>query len=120
MLSALTGLLLCQFAGEVIARGLGLPLPGPVIGMVLLLTVLVWRDWRGLVAVPASLRGVTAMLLGNLSLLFVPAGVGVVTQLDVLRANWLAVAVSILVSTAIGLLVTGWVMQALAAPDASE
>ena len=120
MLTALTGLVLCQFAGEVIARGLGLPLPGPVVGMVLLLALLVWRERRGLVAVPASLRGVTAVLLGNLSLLFVPAGVGVVTQLDVLRANWLAVAVSILASTAIGLLVTGWMMQALAAPDATD
>ncbi len=120
MLTALTGLVLCQFAGEVIARGLGLPLPGPVVGMVLLLALLVWRERRGLVAVPASLRSVTAVLLGNLSLLFVPAGVGVVTQLDVLRANWLAVAVSILASTAIGLLVTGWVMQALAAPDTAD
>lgn len=120
MLTALTGLVLCQFAGEVIARGLGLPLPGPVVGMVLLLALLIWRERRGLVAVPASLRGVAAMLLGNLSLLFVPAGVGVVTQLDVLRANWLAIAVSILASTAIGLLVTGWVMQALAAPDAPD
>ena len=120
MLTALTGLVLCQFAGEVIARGLGLPLPGPVVGMVLLLALLVWRERRGLVAVPASLRGVTAVLLGNLSLLFVPAGVGVVTQLDVLRANWLAVAVSILASTAIGLLVTGWMMQALVAPDATD
>ena len=55
-------------------------------------------------------------LLQHLSLLFVPAGVGVITQLDVLGRNWLPVLVALVVSTALGLLVTGWVMQRLAQP----
>jgi holin-like protein len=55
------------------------------------------------------------MLLQNLSLLFVPAGVGVVTQLDVLGRNWLPVTVAIVVSTILGLGVTAWLMQKLAA-----
>jgi holin-like protein len=53
-------------------------------------------------------------LLQNLSLLFVPAGVGVVKQLDVLERNWLPVAVAIVISTLLGLGVTAWVMQRLA------
>ena len=43
MVGALTGLLLCQLAGEVLARSLGLPVPGPVVGMVLLFAALLRR-----------------------------------------------------------------------------
>lgn len=110
MLNALTALILCQFLGEIIARGAGLPLPGPVLGLVILLGFLILRD-----RAPDPELGQTAgWLLRNFGLLFVPAGVGIVTQLDVLGANWLAVAVAIPVSTLLGLLVTGWVMQRLA------
>ncbi len=68
-------------------------------------------------AVPSHLAATSSGLLSNLSLLFVPAGVGVVTQLGVLGANLTSVAASILVSTALGLFVTGWVMQRLSGPD---
>lgn len=116
MLNALTLLISCQFAGEVIARGLSLPLPGPVIGLLLLFIGLAarYRDGR---SAPAPLRATAQGLLGHLSLLFVPAGVGVITQLDVLSANIVPVAASILLSTLAGVLVTGWVMQRLARPD---
>jgi putative effector of murein hydrolase LrgA (UPF0299 family) len=96
---------------------MGLPLPGPVVGLLILFVGLVVRGRNGSVAVGPELRNTANGLLGNLSLLFVPAGVGVVTQLDVLGANLLPVAVSILVSTALGLFVTGWVMQRLSGPD---
>jgi holin-like protein len=109
---ALTVLILCQFAGEVAARGLGLSVPGPVIGLLLLLVLLILRGGPD-----EDLRETSSGLLRNLGLLFVPAGVGVVTQLDVLGRNWLAVAAAIGVSTALGLGVTGWVMQRLAGPE---
>ena len=108
MLRALTVLIACQFAGEVIARAIGLPLPGPVIGLVLLLIVLIVRGGPD-----DGLRDTGNGLLRHLSLLFVPAGVGVVTQLDALRENWLPILVSVLFSTALGLAVTGWIMQRL-------
>ena len=113
MLNAITLFVCFQFVGEIVARGLALPLPGPVVGLLLLfagLTV-VYRRGRDL---PVALRTTAQSLLGNLSLLFVPAGVGVMTQLDVLSANLVAVAVSILLSTLAGVLVTGWVMWRLA------
>ncbi len=113
MLDALTLLVGCQLAGEVIARGLDLPLPGPVLGLLLLLAGLIWRGREP----PPGLKSTGQGLLGHLGLLFVPAGVGVVTQLHVLAANWLPVAVSILVSTFLGLAVAGWVMQRLAGPE---
>lgn len=108
MLNALTLLIVCQFVGEVIARFLELPLPGPVIGLVLLLALLVWR--RG---PTPELEATGGWLLRHFGLLFVPAGVGVITQLDVLQANWLTLLVAIPVSTALGLIVTGLVMQRL-------
>jgi holin-like protein len=108
LLRALTILVLCQFAGEVIARTAHLPLPGPVIGLVILLIGLV--IFRG---PDADLRETSGGLLRQMSLLFVPAGVGIVTQLDVLAQNWAAIAVAVIVSTALGLAVTAWVMQRL-------
>lgn len=108
MLRALTVLVLCQFAGEVIARGAGLPLPGAVVGLILLLMVLVARGGPG-----DDLRSTSNGLLRHLSLLFVPAGVGIVTQLDALQRDWLPILVAVVVSTALGLGVTGWLMQRL-------
>jgi holin-like protein len=110
MLGALTTLIACQFAGEVAARALALPLPGPVLGLLLLLAILAARGGPD-----EALRGASNTLLRNLSLLFVPAGAGVMTQLGVLGENWLPVAASLLISTALGLGVTGWVMHRLSA-----
>lgn len=108
MLRSLTTLLLCQFVGEVIGRALELPLPGPVIGLVLLLGLLVVRHGPD-----EAMRSTSNGLLRHLSLLFVPAGVGVVTQLDALAQDWVAIGGAVLVSTALGLVVTGVVMQSL-------
>ncbi len=109
MLNALTALICCQFAGEVIARAASLPLPGPVIGLLLLLAYLIARDR----APDRELTATSGWLLRHFGLLFVPAGVGVITQLDVLGDNWLPLLIAIPVSTLLGLLTTGWVMQRL-------
>jgi holin-like protein len=108
MIGALTLLILCQLTGEVAARAAALPVPGPVLGLLLLLTILVLRRTPS-----KELRSTAGFLLRNMGLLFVPAGVGVVTQLDVLRHNIAPVAIAILVSTALGLGTTAWVMQRL-------
>jgi holin-like protein len=108
MLQSLTLLILCQFAGEVITRATNLPLPGPVIGLVLLLVLLVVRGGPD-----EEMKTTSSGLLRHLLLLFVPAGAGVVTQLDVLGANLLPALAAIIVSTALGLGVTAWVMQRL-------
>jgi holin-like protein len=117
MLNALTLLVTCQFVGEVVARGVGLPIPGPVVGMLLLLAGLIVRDWMGRGGPGEGLKATANGLLGNLGLLFVPAGVGVVTQLDVLGRNFVPVAVAIVLSTFIGLTAAGWIMQRFARPE---
>ena len=108
MLPSLTLLIVCQFAGELITRTAGLPLPGPVVGLVLLLVLLIVRGGPD-----EGMKTTASGLLRHLLLLFVPAGAGIVTQLDVLGQNLLPALVAILISTALGLGVTAWVMQLL-------
>jgi holin-like protein len=115
-LRGFTLLLILQTAGELLARGLGLPLPGPVLGLVLLWPCLTWPPMRRWVAPAAD------FLLAHLSLLFVPVGVGVVAHLDQLADHGPRVALVIVLSTWAGLAVTAGVMRALlrAAPAASR
>jgi len=110
MIASLSLILLCQLAGEVFVRGLGLPLPGPVIGLILLLLLLLMRDRFAVLArgplqddgVESASRG----LLANLSLLFVPAGVGVVQKLDLIVHHGVAFLGVLMISVLITLLVT--------------
>lgn len=108
MLRALTVLVLCQFIGEVAARVAGLAIPGPVLGLLLLLAVFAVKGGPD-----EAMRSTASALLRHLSLLFVPAGVGVITQLDALGRDWLAIGVAIIVSTTLGLGVAAVVMQRL-------
>jgi putative effector of murein hydrolase LrgA (UPF0299 family) len=110
MIASLSLILLCQLAGEVFVRGLGLPMPGPVVGLLLLLLLLLARDRFVVLArgplqddgVESASRG----LLANLSLLFVPAGVGVVQKLGLLAEHGIAIIVILAVSVVVTLLAT--------------
>ncbi|WP_127470749.1 CidA/LrgA family protein [Thiomicrorhabdus aquaedulcis] len=107
-LAVITLLLLYQLAGELIVLGLNLPIPGPVVGMLLfLLTLIIKKPLMQQVEKPAQ------MLLAHLSLLFVPAGVGLMIHLGRLKEEWLAISVALVVSTILGLLVTAWSMMAI-------
>lgn len=99
MLATFGLLLVCQLVGEVIVRGVGLTIPGPVIGLTLLLVVLWLRP-----AVAETLRPTVTVILANLSLLFVPAGVGVIGNLEVLSEGWVALLVVLVVSTLLAML----------------
>jgi holin-like protein len=109
MLQALTVLFLCQLAGEVIVRAAGLTFPGPVLGMGLLFAGLLVRGHSG-----AALDGVADTILRNLSLLFVPAAVGVVQQAGLIAANWLAISAALVISTVLTLVVTVLTFRAVA------
>jgi len=110
MLASLGLILLCQLIGEAVVRGLGLPLPGPVLGLLLLLVLLLVRDRLKLLAFgPLGNNGVETAskgLLAHLSLLFVPAGVGVVQNLDLIAEHGIAVAAILAISVIVTLLVT--------------
>lgn len=112
MLTAFTALLACQLAGEVAARALALPVPGPVLGMVLLFVGLVAHG-----RVPTALDAVSGTLLRHLSLLFVPAGVGVITHLGRVQAEPWALLVALVPGTLVTIVVTGWAMSRLVTPE---
>src|ERR1700688_667762 len=108
MIASLSLILLCQLAGEVFVRGLGLSMPGPVLGLLLLLLLLLARDrFKVLARGPLQQDGVEGASRGlraNLSLLFVPAGVGVAQKLDLVAAHGVAVAIVLVISVVVTLL----------------
>lgn len=108
MLGALTVLLVFQLAGEVIVQFAGLPVPGPVIGLLLLFLGLCLR---GSLAEP--LRDTANGILQHLSLLFVPAGVGVMVHFSRVSGEWLPILAAVVVSTALAIAVSALVMRAL-------
>lgn len=110
MIASFSLILLCQLAGEIVVRALAVPMPGPVIGLLLLLILLLLRDRFAALAIgPLRQRGVetaSKSLLAHLSLLFVPAGVGVVQKLDLIAERGVAIAAILALSVVITLLVT--------------
>ena len=109
MIGAFPWLLVFQLAGEIITQAAGLPVPGPVLGMALLFAALVWRG-----NVPVTLGNAAASLLSHLSLLFVPAGVGVMVHAGRIGDEWLAITAALLGSTLIALGLTALVLDRLA------
>lgn len=98
MIKAILPLLLCQLAGEALSRGLHLPLPGPVLGLILLL--LGFACFERLIL---QVRPVAQGFLSHLSLLFVPAGVGVVGHLDALSKTGLPLLAALVISTVLAI-----------------
>jgi holin-like protein len=103
-----------QAAGELLARGLALPFPGPVVGMLLLLVALNASAVRACVAACAD------FLLAHLSLLFVPVAVGVMSYLPLLAAHGVRLALVLVGSTWIGLAVTSLLLRWLMRADDAE
>lgn len=105
VLRGLALLLLMQAGGEALTRALAWPLPGPVVGMMLLFVALAWPRIRVPVAAAAD------VLLSHLSLLFVPVGVGVITHLDLVLEHGARLVVVLVLSTWIGLAITAMVLR---------
>jgi holin-like protein len=101
MLHAIGALLAFQLAGEAITQLFGLPVPGPVVGMALLFAAM-----AALPVLAQRLRDTAAGLLQHLSLLFVPAGVGVMLHAQRVADEWAAIAAALVAGTAITLVVT--------------
>ncbi|BCA80043.1 CidA/LrgA family protein [Desulfuromonas sp. AOP6] len=103
MVKGLSILLIMQFVGEVVSRGLEIPIPGNVLGMGLLLAALglgvVRLEW---------VQEAADLLLSHLALLFVPAGVGVMVYLDLIARQWLPIVAATVISTFVVMAVTAW------------
>ncbi len=108
MIAAFALILVCQLFGEVVSELFDLPVPGPVIGLVLLFFGLLIKRKP-----PKILTDAADNLLLHFSLLFVPAGVGVVTQIDRLKGDWLPIAAALVVSTLLTMVLTAVLMSKL-------
>lgn len=106
MIGALTVLLVYQLIGEVAVQLLALPVPGPVIGLLLLFVTLCARR-----SIAEPLRDTATGILQHLSLLFVPAGVGVMVHFSRVSGEWLPIIAAVLISTALAIAVSALVMQ---------
>lgn len=112
LLRGLTLLLIAQALGEALVRLTHAPLPGPVLGLLLMWGALQWAPLR------QTVRPAAEGLLGHLSLLFVPVGVGVMTHLHLVSEFGPRLLVVLLLSTGLGLAVTAWVLAAFLAREA--
>jgi holin-like protein len=101
MLNALAILLVFQLIGEASSQFWRLPVPGPVVGMALLFAVLSYPS-----SLADRLRETAQTILQHLSLLFVPAGVGVMRHAQRVQDEWLAIGVALVASTVLGIAVT--------------
>ncbi|ODU58216.1 MAG: murein hydrolase transporter LrgA [Comamonadaceae bacterium SCN 68-20] len=106
MIRALTILVVLQLVGEFLARLLHLPLPGGLIGMLLLLAALLIRG-----RVSPELQGTSEALLQNLMLLFIPFIAGILAQLEHVRAQWLPFVASCVLGAVLSLIATAWAFQ---------
>lgn len=108
MLHAFAALLVLQLAGEALVQLLALPVPGPVLGMALL--------FAAISAVPAlatRVRDAANALLQHLSLLFVPAGVGIMLHVARIADEWIAIVLAVAVSTVLTIALTALTIRAV-------
>lgn len=105
-LNGMTLLLVYQLVGEVTVRLLAVPIPGPVLGMVMLFLTLMIRGHT-----PEPLQNASTALLSHLSLLFVPAGVGMMAHFDRIADEWLPITLALFFSTIITMVATAGIMQ---------
>ena len=108
MIEYLTLILICELMGEFAVSTANIPFPGPVMGMVLLFIFLVIKG-----TVPRELTHVSGTLLNNLSLMFVPAGVGIMAHFDLLGTDAWPLLIALVISTLLTVMVTALVMNVL-------
>ena len=108
MLEYLTLILACQLLGELAVTSANVPFPGPVAGMVLLFLFLLIKG-----EIPEALSNVSGALLTNLSLMFVPAGVGVMVHFELLGSDALPLSLALIISTLLTIVITAMVMLVL-------
>jgi len=107
-LNGITILLIFQLIGEISVLLLKIPVPGPVVGMMLLFMCLFIRD-----SYSDSMEPVSTSLLNHLSLLFVPAGVGIMVHYERIVDEWMSIGIALVLSTILTMAATAGIMLLL-------
>lgn len=96
----------CLALGELIVWLTDIPIPSSIIGMLLLAALLqakvIREEW---------IKGMSDFLISNMGFFFVPPGVALMLYLDVIKAEFVPIAVATVVSTILVLVATGWTHQ---------
>jgi holin-like protein len=108
MLASLTIIVLFEVVGDLLQTMLKLPIPGPVIGMTLLLVALI-----GMGRLPSELDRAASGILSYLPMMFIPAGVGAMAHFDLIRAEWPVIGAALVVSSVLAIVVTAGTMRAV-------
>jgi len=113
MLNSIFTILLFQLIGEFIQKFTEISIPGPVIGLILLLGILLIRAkyFKEHPSIENSLVNFSERFLNYLPLLFIPVGVGVVMHLSLLEENLISVISIIVLGTLLTLALTGFIME---------
>ena len=101
-------ILLILLLGEAIRIGTGISIPSTVIGMILLFIALLSKLIK-----LEQIDMISKFLLDHLAFLFVPAGVGLISSLDLIGKAWLPILAIVLISTILVIGITGWTVQLL-------
>ena len=120
MLAGIFTIFMFQLVGEAIQKYFGLAIPGPVIGLVLMLIALLaskHRTRRPIAGLRDNLITVAETLLGHLSLLFVPIGVGVILHLHLLETQLLRVLGVIIIGTIATMIFTAFIFSAFGSTE---
>jgi holin-like protein len=107
-MSAIFVLIVLQLIGELVVQLSGLPVPGAIIGLILLYALLVWRG-----GITDEMSRTSGFLLQNLGLLFVPAGVGVIAYLPMIATEWWRILIVLLISVIVTIAITGLLVTRL-------
>lgn len=101
MIYAIAALFVCQLLGECIVQSIGLPLPGPLVGMVLLFSGLILYG-----RVPEKLNSTVSKMLRHMMLFFIPLVAGVMMHAERMAAEWFPFMAACIVGAAVTLIVT--------------
>jgi holin-like protein len=115
MLIGLCALLVFQLVGELLVRGLGLPFPGPVMGMALLFIALVVRG-----RTPESIRTAGSGLLQHFMLLLIPATAAITLHLSRVRDEWVPILLAGVGGTVLTLAATAATLRLMTAHRAAD
>lgn len=123
MLIAIFTILVLQLIGEAVQKYFNLSIPGPVIGLILMLLTLMMTNSKKLnmlAPLRTNIINTSETLLGYLSLLFVPIGVGVVMHLQLLEMQLLRILVVILIGTMSTMIFTSLVFSKISSTRAGD
>ena len=115
MLETLFIIFMFQLVGEAAQKVSGLPVPGPVIGLILMLSFLLFTKNKSghLETLRSQLILTSETLIKYLSLLFVPIGVGVVMHLQLLESQLIKVLAILLIGTISTIVFTAFIFLRL-------